>query len=174
MDKTSHIFATAFASERLVYRSVSNTAEDKELFYKFTDYDPISSGLGQHGLFRHKDPKSSGEVVDKMFTMKMLLNVFICLPVKEEEEEDESTKALGLGEKAARRRDAAVPIGHMLLAPHREGQAHVRFTRIGLCIQEQHQNKASSASTFHSVSLRGCSATWVGNRLSLCYGRAQC
>ena len=147
MDKTSHIFATAFTSERLVYRAVTNNAADKELVYKFTDYEPISAGLGNHALFRQKDPQSSGEMVDKMFTMKMLLNVFICLPAKEEDE-DESTKSLGPGERAARRRDAAVPIGHMILAPHREGQAHVRFTRIGLCLQEKYQNKVSCALLF--------------------------
>ncbi|KAH8880799.1 acyl-CoA N-acyltransferase [Thozetella sp. PMI_491] len=145
MEQISEAFLTAYASERLVYRAVGNTEEDKEWLYKFLDYDPLAAGLGQHSMFKQNDKKSSNATFDRILAAKMLLNTFICLPAEETPEEVAELEELGPGERAARRREKATPIGHLILSPQREGQTHVRFTRIGLGIAEKYQNKGYGA-----------------------------
>lgn len=140
-NKISQLFATAFESKRLIYRTFSKTDQDREHWYRFNAGDLVVTGLGNPMVLKDVDKISSFAQVDKIIDSNHLLSVFVCIPAENTPVDAAELAKLGQGERVTYRRDRATPIGHILLAPIQESQGHARFTSIGLAIHEKHQNQ---------------------------------
>ena len=137
MDDVVTAFATAYRSERLVYRDIENSDADKEVMHRLGSADHISWGLLSGRLFRDVSKKANIDDLGKLLETDLLLKVLVCLPAPREETAE--WVQLGLGARGAKERATATVIGSLTLsAPSR---SHALTTTVGLAIGEAYQNK---------------------------------
>ncbi|KAJ9156575.1 hypothetical protein NKR23_g1249 [Pleurostoma richardsiae] len=135
MQTMSQAFDTAFHSERLLYRPVDLTDEDKKYFYEAMFSDPVIVGLGSPSLLRPKTRSQSDDDLSSILK-DSLLAVMICLLPQED-----SLAASTSGEKAAGDASKPVPIGFLSMSKLSESMQQMRFTRIGIQLAAPYQNK---------------------------------
>lgn len=140
MDEVTTVFANAYRSKRLVYRDIENTDATKELLHSFGPANHVSWGLLSGRLFRDVSKKANFDELSKLLESNLLLKVLICLPITPKEEIEELNK-LGLGARAAKERETAMPVGSLTLSAPREGFLQAPTTVVGLCIGEEYQNQ---------------------------------
>ncbi len=118
--------ANAFRSERLVYRTVENSDEDKKLIEEL-ESDPVDIALASPGLVKPRGRKNSEYVVDQL--SKSLLGVIICLPPGTEVEKGRFSGEL-------------TRIGYVVLGWGPPGpNTHHRNTSIGITLAPPYQDK---------------------------------
>ena len=139
MDEVTHAFATAFRSQRLIYRDIENTAVDKEIMHQFGPADHVSWGLLSGRLFKDVSKKANLEALGKLLESDLLLKVLICIPPPKEEMA--KWEHLGLGARGAKERENAIPIGSLTLSQPSQGSLQALTTTVGLAIGEEYQNK---------------------------------
>ncbi len=139
MEEISAVFATAYQSERLVYRDIENNDADKEVIHKFGPANHISWGLLNSRLFSDINKKGSLDWLGQFLESGLLLKVLICLP--DPTKEDVEFSKLGPGSRAAKIRENATPIGSLTLSKFREGCLQASATTVSLCIGEEYHNQ---------------------------------
>ncbi|KAK4459689.1 acyl-CoA N-acyltransferase [Cladorrhinum samala] len=127
-------FATAFRSERLIYRAID--MQDIPLVARML-WDPVNQGYGDPTLYA---PLSGtvGTVMVQKGLEASLLSVLICLPNPQAPEGDPSLP----GSSLRTAQEAAIPIGSLMLGkPTAPKTDHWRWTTLGIGIAEEHQDK---------------------------------
>lgn len=143
------MFAKAYRSKRLIYRDIENSDADKELMYKYGPANHATWGLLSGRLFKDVNMKSNSELLGKILESGLLLKVLICLPAPEEVLGDMSK--LGPGDRGAKERQAAIPIGSLTLSLPSESFLHAPTTAVGLAIGEEFQSKVRSSTKINST-----------------------
>jgi RimJ/RimL family protein N-acetyltransferase len=116
--------ANMFASERLTYRAVENTAADADLMHLIQS-DYASLAASESSLLKPMTREESGKHRDYV-AEKTLIGVVICLKQPAEQIQVESTE---------------IAIGSIYLTAPRPGHEHHRNSFISLDILRPYQNK---------------------------------
>lgn len=91
------VFASGFRSKRIIYRAIESNDADKEFIHSLF-LDPISMGLASPQMYKFTSKKDFFADFDKWIEGAML-QVMICLPAEETDEEALKTTAMLPGEK---------------------------------------------------------------------------
>ncbi|KAI0126472.1 acyl-CoA N-acyltransferase [Xylariales sp. AK1849] len=127
MESMVTAFAGAFRSERLIYRSIEDTDEDRDWLWENQWSNPVSTGLGNLSVFVPASKQQFKKDFENIIKSGILA-VFVCLPPKAITDDGETEKE-----------PQPTRIGWISLRKY--GLDFKRRTMIGVSIAEPWQNK---------------------------------
>ncbi|KAH6658161.1 acyl-CoA N-acyltransferase [Truncatella angustata] len=138
MESMSAVFAGAFKSERLVYRSMEDTEADRDWMWKNLWNNPVNVGLANLATFVPPSQRNFKKDWEQILS-RALVAVFICLPPPKKAEGVDSDPADKAQEKDVKD-DGSTIIGMICLSKYAI-DTFKRRTGIGLQIADEYQNK---------------------------------
>lgn len=143
MAASSWTLASALRSDRLVYRHINHTPEDKEFLFETLLADPTIQAMAGRDIVH---PASRKEVDDLMGELEKacLFAAFICLPPAAAASPGDVTvgQVAGAGKAA----DAPTPIGFICMSGDlRPLRMHTRDCEVGISLVGPQQNKGYGA-----------------------------
>jgi RimJ/RimL family protein N-acetyltransferase len=136
---TTSLAKNVFKSERLIYRAVENTAEDKKLLHERMDNDPVNFLLTDARVLRPQTQASSDEMVKALTnTSRHLLAVIVCLPPQTDSPSKDETQATDEKDEQSSK---PTPIGFLSLSGQDLETSISRRANLGICMFSGHQGK---------------------------------
>lgn len=145
MESMSAVFAGAFRSKRLVFKTMEDTDEIKEWMWKNLWSSQVNMGLANPSIFMPAS-KATFKKDFEVLSTKALLSVMICLPALEKAVSEEETgqpeddKDKKTEEKKKKEEPEDTIIGMICLSKS-GNDAFRRKTGIGIQIADAYQNK---------------------------------
>ncbi len=119
-----------FKSERLLYRAVEDSNDDKVFFHKYIMNDPVHQVFARSNLRRPYTEKAAQDFVKKV--QDAIISVVICLPKNKHD----------LGVQADESDSALTPIGFMSLSPNMTADVFPnRNAMLGISLLEDFRGK---------------------------------
>lgn len=131
----------AFKSQRLLYRAIEDTADEKEFYHQSLMTDPVQLAMSDISRLRPASGKKTEDLI-KMLQGAML-GVTICLqPDSKSLEHPDDEDLAPTPSETGNQRSKPTPIGFICLASHGpENSGHHRHAMLGLSLVEAFRGK---------------------------------
>jgi RimJ/RimL family protein N-acetyltransferase len=146
MDTISTAFATAFKTERLVFRAIEDKDSHRAWMWKHLWSNPVSTGLSSPNVFLPPSERSFKKDFERLVG-NTFIAAFVCLPKPagtgggEAESPEKDNKDQEEEKKKKEDEDSDVTFIGMICLSKFGADAFKRRTAIGIQLADEHQNK---------------------------------